>query len=90
VGLPARYVAGYYHAGGEGGGLTETHGWAEGYAEGLGWVGFDVANRTCPTVEHIRVAVSLDAGRNGLISGAISGHAEETLSASVAIAQTEQ
>ncbi|WP_036766315.1 transglutaminase family protein [Parvularcula oceani] len=88
--LPARYVAGYYLAGAEEGALTQTHGWAEGYAAGLGWVGFDVANRTCPTREHVRVAVSLDAGRGGLISGAVSGQVEETLSASVAITQAQQ
>ena len=88
LGLPARYVAGYY-TGGQEAGLTETHGWAEGYAEGLGWVGFDVANRTCPTREHVRVACHLDAGRAALISGALQGRSEESLTASVAITQTQ-
>ena len=87
LGLPARYVAGYY-TGGQEAGLTETHGWAEGYAEGLGWVGFDVANRTCPTREHVRVACHLDASRAALISGALQGRSEERLTASVAITQT--
>jgi transglutaminase-like putative cysteine protease len=89
LGLPARYVAGYYTGGVEAG-LTETHGWAEGHAEGLGWVGFDVANRTCPTREHVRVACHLDASRAALISGAVSGQSEETLTASVAITQAQQ
>ena len=88
LGLPARYVAGYYMAGDAGD--YETHGWAEGYAPGLGWVGFDVANRTCPTREHVRVACHLDAGRGALISGALAGHAEETLTASVHIEQAQQ
>ena len=88
LGLPARYVAGYY-TGGQDEGLTETHGWAEGFAPGLGWVGFDVANRTCPTRDHVRVVCALDAGRAALISGALQGHAEETLTASVAMAQAQ-
>lgn len=89
LGLPARYVAGYYTGGVEAG-LTETHGWAEGHVAGLGWVGFDVANRTCPTREHVRVACHLDASRAALISGAVSGQTEETLTASVAITQAQQ
>jgi transglutaminase-like putative cysteine protease len=87
--IPARYVAGYYLAG-EDGGLTRTHGWAEGHVEGLGWVGFDIANRTCPTPEHVRVACQLDAGGAALVSGAVSGNTQETLTASVAMSQTQQ
>ena len=93
LGLPARYVAGYYMAGEDDPSAErafETHGWAEGYVDGLGWVGFDVANRTCPTREHVRVLCALDAGRGPLISGALSGQAEETLTASVQIEQAQQ
>ncbi|WP_343074313.1 transglutaminase domain-containing protein [Parvularcula dongshanensis] len=93
LGLPARYVAGYYLPG-EDAGLSQTHGWAEGYAEGLGWVGFDVANRTCPTRDHVRVAIGLDASRAALISGAVAapatGSSEERMTASVAISSQQQ
>ena len=93
LGLPARYVAGYYLAGESDPTAVaayETHGWAEGYAEGLGWVGFDVANRTCPTREHVRVACHLDASRAALISGAVAGAPEETLTATVDMQQAAQ
>ena len=92
LGIPARYVAGYYlpgEAAGDGA-PVETHGWAEGYADGLGWVGFDVANRVCPTREHVRVACGLDASRTALISGAVTGQSEERLTATVAIHQAQQ
>ena len=89
LGLPARYVAGYYRPGDEAT-EVETHGWAEGQVAGLGWVGFDVANRVCPTREHVRVACGLDAGRTALISGAVAGQAHETLTAAVAITETSQ
>ncbi|MCQ8184628.1 transglutaminase family protein [Parvularcula maris] len=89
LGIPARYVAGYYVAG-EGDDLTETHGWAEAFVEGLGWVGFDIANRTCPTQDHVRLICHLDAGRAAPVIGAIEGYAEETLTASVAIGQAQQ
>lgn len=88
LGLPARYVAGYYMAGDDQ--AFETHGWAEGFVEGLGWVGFDISNRTCPTREHVRVASHLDAGRVSLISGAVAGQTEETLTATVSINQAQQ
>ena len=94
LGMPARYVAGYYMAGEDAAGGTgqafETHGWAEGHVDGLGWVGFDISNRTCPTREHVRVACSLDAGRGALISGAVAGQGRETLTASVQINQAQQ
>ena len=93
LGIPARYVAGYYLPGEAetgGGAPVETHGWAEGYADSLGWVGFDVANRVCPTREHVRVACGLDASRTALISGAVTGQSEERLTATVAIHQAQQ
>ena len=101
LGIPARYVAGYYFPGDAlpgtpspseptVGAAVETHGWAEGHVPGLGWVGFDVANRVCPTREHVRVACHLDASRAALISGAVAGQTEERLTATVTISQAQQ
>jgi transglutaminase-like putative cysteine protease len=63
LGVPARYVAGYFR--GEGasaqkGSLDAGHAWAEVHVPDLGWVGFDPANGVCTTDQHVRVAVGLD------------------------------
>lgn len=78
AGLPARYASGYlweprdteYEA---------SHAWAEAYIEGLGWVGFDVANRICPTDAHVRVACGLDYLEAAPARGLRRGGGEETL-----------
>ena len=46
--IPARYVTGYLMLDGQST-ASAHHAWAEAWVEGLGWVGFDVANRVCPT-----------------------------------------
>jgi len=92
LGIPARYVAGYYYADPEapGDGVYETHAWAEGYVPGLGWVGFDVANRTCTTTQHVRVSADLDAQTASLITGSVMGQLAETMTVTVAMSQAQQ
>ena len=36
------------------------HAWAAAWIDGLGWVSFDVANRTCGTESYVGTAVGLD------------------------------
>jgi transglutaminase-like putative cysteine protease len=60
LGIPARYVSGYFH---RSDGMNEQqagHAWAEAFVDGLGWVGFDATNGMCPTDAYLRVAVGLD------------------------------
>lgn len=56
--IPARYVTGYLHGEDSGAAL---HAWAEAWDDGLGWIGFDAMLGLCPTDQHVRVAVGLDA-----------------------------
>ena len=59
VGAPARFVSGYYlDPKGEAAG---AHVWAEAFADGVGWIGFDPAHQICPHESHVRMAVGLDA-----------------------------
>lgn len=82
VGVPARYVTGYLaHEKSEP--AEAHHAWAESWIEGLGWVGFDVANRICPTDSYVRLAVGLDAGTAAPIVGSRRGGGSETLSVTV-------
>ena len=84
LGVPARYVTGYLvmdaantaHA---------HHAWAEAWVEGLGWVGFDVANRICPTDRYVRLAAGLDAGYAAPIIGSRRGGETEVLEVSVEV-----
>lgn len=83
--IPARYVVGYLLA--SDAKLTETHAWAEAYAPEIGWVGFDPANKLCPTDRYVRLGCGLDSADAAPIRGNVSGSPQERLSASVDIAQ---
>lgn len=83
--IPARYVVGYLLA--SDAKLTETHAWAEAYAPEIGWVGFDPANKLCPTDRYVRLGCGLDSADAAPIRGNVSGTPQERLSASVDIAQ---
>jgi transglutaminase-like putative cysteine protease len=59
LGLPARYVNGFFA--GSGKLAAGPHAWAEAWDDGLGWIAFDPLLNVCPTEGHIRVATGLDA-----------------------------
>lgn len=86
LGIPARYVTGYLF-------IDDTqpsdahHAWAEAWVDALGWIGFDVANRVCPTEQYVRLATGLDAGYAAPIVGSRRGGASEKLEVSVAVQQ---
>lgn len=87
MGVPARYVVGYLLA--SDANLTETHAWAEAWVQDIGWVGFDAANRLCPTDRYVRLGCGLDAADAAPIRGNVSGIHQERLSASVDIGPAE-
>jgi transglutaminase-like putative cysteine protease len=86
VDIPARYVTGYLVQG-ERSTSEAHHAWAEAWVEGLGWVGFDVANRICPTDRYVRLAAGLDAGYAAPIVGSRRGGSAEKLDVSVEVQQ---
>lgn len=90
IGSPARYVSGYLWTGGEQGPFDASHAWAEIFITNIGWVGFDVANRTCPTEAHVRVAVGLDYLDAAPIRGLRTGLAEEAMKVQVYVGSTDQ
>lgn len=82
--VPARYVSGYMLDHGEE--TTAAHAWAELWVEGLGWVGFDPANRCCPDDRYIRLGAGLDARDAAPIRGiARGGQSAETLDVAVKV-----
>jgi transglutaminase-like putative cysteine protease len=88
--IPARYVTGYLVLDGNGASTASAHhAWAEAWVEGLGWVGFDVANRVCPTDRYVRLACGLDAAYAAPVVGSRRGGETETLEVSVAVQQQQ-
>jgi transglutaminase-like putative cysteine protease len=77
IGVPARYVAGYVFDGDIDGGdgskddeelgeidpsdVGQSHGWAEAFVDGLGWVGFDPTRKMCVTDRYVRLSWGVDA-----------------------------
>jgi transglutaminase-like putative cysteine protease len=87
LGIPARYVGGYFH---REDGVTEQdagHAWAEAFVPELGWVGFDAANGLCATDAHVRVAVGLDYLGAAPLRGTRYGGAGEAMSVKVRVDQ---
>ncbi len=82
--VPARYVTGYLLTD-DGEPAPAHHAWTEAYVDGLGWVGFDPANRLCPTDRYVRLAASLDARYTSPIRGSRRGGPHETLDVHVAV-----
>jgi transglutaminase-like putative cysteine protease len=90
LGIPARYVGGYFH---RDDGVREQdagHAWAEAFVPELGWVAFDPANGLCATDAHVRVAVGLDYLGAASLRGTRYGGAGEALAVKVRVDQAAQ
>ena len=89
LGLPARYVSGYLMV--EADEANEAaHAWAEVWVAGLGWIGFDPANRCCPDDRFIRLGSGCDAQDAAPIRGTARGQGAEILDVTVAIQAVQQ
>ena len=89
-GLPARYVSGYLHSTIDGQAHDAAHAWAEIHVEGLGWVGFDAANRCCPDERYVRLGSGLDAADAAPIRGVALGTGSEDMDVSVRVEEMAQ
>lgn len=89
-GLPGRYVSGYLLMDTEGPAQEAAHAWAELWIEGLGWVGFDAANRCCPDARYIRLGAGFDARDAAPIRGTARGPGSESLDVRVAVQTVPQ
>ncbi|NYH27058.1 transglutaminase family protein [Paraburkholderia bryophila] len=86
--LPARYVSGYLLMDGVAN-QTTRHAWAEVYLDGLGWVGFDAANNTCPDERYVRVAIGIDYRDAMPVSGVRTGQGTETLTVEISVSAAQ-
>jgi transglutaminase-like putative cysteine protease len=90
AGLPARYVSGYLYATADGSLHEAAHAWAEVFVQGLGWVGFDPANRCCPDDRYIRLGSGFNAQDAAPIRGISRGRGQENLTVTVAVQAMQQ
>lgn len=87
LGIPARYVSGYFH---RVDGVIEQeagHAWAEAFVPDLGWVAFDATNGISATDAHLRVAIGLDYLGAAPVRGTRFGGSGEDLSVRIRVAQ---
>lgn len=90
-GIPARYVSGYLFSDAQGVAHEAAHAWAELMVPGLGWVGFDPANRCCPDDRYIRLGSGFDARAAAPIRGIARGMTgDEDLDVRLAVQMAEQ
>jgi transglutaminase-like putative cysteine protease len=88
--IPARYVTGYLFASEDEGAHEASHAWAELHIDGLGWVGFDPSNRSCPDERYIRLGSGADATEAAPIRGIAQGAGHEKLDVKVLVNQAAQ
>ena len=88
--MPARYVSGYLHATEDGVPHEAAHAWAELWVPGLGWVGFDAANRCCPDDRYVRLGSGRDAREAAPIRGIARGPGSENLDVTVSVQAAQQ
>jgi transglutaminase-like putative cysteine protease len=87
LGIPARYIGGYFHRADEPEPQHFGHGWAEAYVPAIGWIAFDPANGMCATDAHVRVAVGLDYVGASPVRGSRYGGGSESLAVSILVTQ---
>lgn len=60
LGVPARYISGYVHTGGEAPVEGATHAWAEALVPGTGWIPHDPTHPSLSRDHYVRVATGRD------------------------------
>jgi transglutaminase-like putative cysteine protease len=91
LGIPARYVGGYFARGGNTTAPEEAgHAWAEAFVPALGWVAFDAASGICAIDAHVRVATGLDHFGAAPLRGTRYGGGSELVTVRLQVEQAMQ
>lgn len=89
LGVPSRYVSGYFYAGGPGEPeldmplAVESHAWVEGLVPGHGWVQVDPTNDCLADERHVLVAIGRDYADVAPLRGVLQGGGGQTMEVSV-------
>ncbi len=93
LGIPARYVSGYFYAGSAGAGTaddnTESHAWVDCFLPQIGWVAYDPTHNRRAGEQYIKVAVGRDYRDVRPVSGTFRGKARAEMEVSVDVQLTE-
>jgi transglutaminase-like putative cysteine protease len=87
LGIPARFIGGYFRRDDAIAAQPARHAWVEAFVPDLGWVAFDPANGFCPTEAHVRVAIGLDSLGAAPARGMRYGPGVETLAVAITVGQ---
>ena len=90
LGIPARYVGGYFCRDADTAAPSAGHAWAEAFVPDLGWIAFDPANGMCATDAYARVAVGLDHMGAAPVRGMRYGGGTETLAVNIHVDQASR
>jgi transglutaminase-like putative cysteine protease len=84
LGLPARYVSGYFHDPAQPPEATlASHAWAELFLEGRGWLGLDPTHNCSTGPRYVRIAIGRDYADAAPMRGIYQGTASEKLAVRV-------
>ncbi len=85
LGVPARFVSGFFLGDGLSEGAAPQHAWAEIHVDPLGWIGFDATLGYCPRDAHLRIAHGLDYFDAAPRRAGYFGYSSEEAAASLAV-----
>ena len=86
LGVPGRYVSGYYYTGD----AAASHAWADVWLPDTGWTSVDITNRAFASDTHCRLAVARDYDSASPVRGVRNGGGEESMDISVQIDVRQQ
>jgi len=90
IGVPARYVSGYFHSGHDADEEVAMHAWAEVWIKGRGWLSYDISNRYPEGAAHLRLAVGRDYLDACPVRGVRFGGGHETMQVRVQVMAEQQ
>ncbi|MEL7268805.1 MAG: transglutaminase family protein [Bacteroidota bacterium] len=88
-GVPARYVSGYIHQGGNFFGDLQMHAWAEVRLPDVGWIGFDPTNNILVAQNHVKVCHGKDYNDCAPLKGVVFTTGANTTAYSVRVQSSQ-
>jgi transglutaminase-like putative cysteine protease len=89
VGIPARYVSGYFHVdrpvSGSADDNSASHAWVECFLPGIGWAGYDPTHNRRVSPRYIKVAVGRDYADVRPLAGTYRGDSNAKMEVSVRV-----